>query len=621
VRNVKSVIKKREMKAALVAMLAAVVLAMAFSAWATNSWDSSTETVTIDERLLPTEGENEESGLKKTIGALQTPPNPTAIKTLIIKPSAAPVISSDPSAMWKGGIITWEDMNYIGDSMDHVETIDMRGANTLQGSPLLVTELWFTALKTMYMPEGITRITKDSFEDGLPKIETIVFPLTLETILDSFQNVGATANTSLTLVFTNPTPPAVSNDAFGGSTTIGKVIVPSGKEQPYKDALSEDWAGKITSVTSITPSPATLESAGGSVSVTVSGSNLSTDLKIAVDGNVVSQDNPIASTTGIRVNGVSIDRNPGASDVKHTLTVVFGDLTVPGVSADVTVKANVIRVSSPDQIISVDVPAAGDYVDVLYSGDVTPNPYPYDKREGTILFEYPVSRFTTLPASGDNSVTFAANGLLIPSGTSLAVTFKPEVGDSTPPVTVNATVVDDKTRIVVNTETLPPGNYEVTFNSSGNPRFSGTLSNEYAHNISGWIELEASDTPAKGIMASAYLVPSGDLLLAPPGVIVSFAVLRSNGIPVLADVTKSTDVLGAVDEFQLAPDGLADDTYIVTARAAGFGFASDDVRIGSGDIPPGPDPTRGGGGGCSAGAASMMALAGAALVLWNKRMR
>jgi hypothetical protein len=636
------------MKAALVAILAAMLLSAAFSVWAANSWTVSAGTLVIDEKLPAALGSLHNGDILNS-GIFQLISNDKisgfkstdlgSVKHLIITDNAANVVSTADNAQYAGtggtgGIITWEDMAFIGASMDQVETVDMRGANALHGAELFMNSTgWFASLKAMYLPEGIEAISRDSFNGCLPKIETIVFPSTLKTINRSFASVGPTGG-AITLVFTGALPPTtVSPDAFGGTTSIGKVIVPSGKEIPYAAALGTILAGKITSVTSITPSPATLESTGGSVSVTVSGHNLSTGLRIAVDGSVVSHDAPVvvSGTNNIQVNGVRIAPNTGTAAAVRTLTVLLDGITAPGISANVTVKAAgspppTVKVTSPDKIISVDVPAAGDFVYVLYSGDVTPKAY--DKRAGTILFDYPESRFTAAATSAGDSVMFEADGLLIPKGASLTVTFTSVTVDpvtravsATRTVSADRTVIADvlenRTRIVVaNMESLPSGYYEVKFNSAGNPQFNGTLSKSYAHNVPalGTITLVVSDTPAKGIMASALLLSGG---LPAPGVTVSFTVSNSAGTPVTG-LTRVTDYTGAISVFQLAPDGLTDDIYEVTAEAEGFEYTEEYVQIGSG-VPPAPRPRRGGG--CSAGAASMMALAGAALVLRNKRKR
>jgi hypothetical protein len=289
-------------KAVTFAAVAGVFALTITVAWAVNRLETDAErlTLVIDETLaVATRDDPASSGIAQAIKSLDNKgENVTArissIDVVRVKPSATPEIKSDDARLlFEGGIITWEDMAYLGSSdiWQSLKVIDMRDANTLHSSD---TAIWvagtitFPHLKELYLPEGVAIIPDNSFNEvgGAPYLEYIQFPTTLERIDEAFKGISNSADNPLKLVFTGSVPPAISPDAFG-DVRIGAVTVPEGLEGEY--ATIDKFASNLAYIESIDVAPKSLKITKSvdvlSVDVTIFGKSLdliSTDIGIAV---------------------------------------------------------------------------------------------------------------------------------------------------------------------------------------------------------------------------------------------------------------------------------------------------------------------------------------------------
>ncbi|MDR1019345.1 MAG: leucine-rich repeat domain-containing protein [Synergistaceae bacterium] len=362
--------------ATLAAVLAVFALAISV-AWAANTWDPVSGTLTIDERITSTEYTGnflrdayKSSGIYQYLSAAGAIPgfnvaNIDTVKKIVITHNAAPTSTDDSSKIYGdlsdlgvGGLITSEDMAYLGfsDIWTNLEVIDMSAANTLQGTSLLVANsndngMVFAKVREIRLPNGLAVIPTGSFiEPGvLPYLEYIQFPPTLTSIGGSFQNISISADKPLTIVFSGDVPPNVSANAFD-NVNIRTVLAPNGSGDVYDEAFLniDKMRNSFTFVRSIDVDEqqrvlTTLPTGPLSVDVTVSGKNLSlisNDIWIAVDG--VSSDKRLVLTdSGLGViSGVEIPRNDNTdrTDEQHTLTVLLDGIPVPDVSVTVTVK-------------------------------------------------------------------------------------------------------------------------------------------------------------------------------------------------------------------------------------------------------------------------------------------
>ncbi|MDR1019346.1 MAG: hypothetical protein LBL73_01185 [Synergistaceae bacterium] len=616
----------------LAAVLAVFTLVISV-AWGANNWDSATGTLTIVDPLAEVQFEHYmTSGIAQTVASLNSEDAANIvsddIKIVIIKPSATPVIkSTDDLASIDlllyhsgGGIITWEDMRYLAE-LHNLKSVDMRGANTLY-SPFTVLDvaagdILYNSLEEMYLPEGIAIISKDSFSatNVLPAIKKIVFPSTLEVIsADTFKGIGTDPN-SITLVFTGPTAPVIAGSAFSGGTSekIGKVIVPQESSLDYAGALGSTIAGKISYVESITAVPTTLPSDGGTVDVTVAGKNLDKTFRIAVKGTLLEKEPvPGAVVDSWVVSGVSIPGNTTSQPVTYKITSVLDGVTVPGVSADVTVAAAARQlVSSPDQIISVDV--EGNKASWIYRDTPTVVHSLVGTESNPVVFKYPERMFDLTQQSID-TVVYKAGALLIPNGVSLDVTFTPISGGQ--PITIKTRTQvneDNDTYFEIPLDTLTTGNYTVAYaspdNSNSRVIFEGTLEDFYYSTSSSYISMFAWPISGKGgIAASAKLVPPGAV-----GTPVTFRVSRSQSL--VTEVPGITDASGSTGSVTLVADGLPYGNYTVTATASGYDSSSAPVNVGGGDS------SDTGGGGCSAVTSPLLLIAGATVMAWTSKRR
>jgi hypothetical protein len=344
-----AIVKKGAVFSVMLAVLAIVIS----SAWAVseNNWSPVNGILTIEETLgKSTKNNPDSSGVAQAIRSLNinvVSIDIASIDTVIIKPGAATANTSIEGALQSGDIITWEDMAYLGskDIFPNLRVVDMRGANTLQNSTLWVGNyMEFPKLEELYMPEGIEVISGDSFSHGnLPVIKTIVFPSTLRHIEKSFHKVGSDGY--ITLVFTNPSAPVISGDAFKG-TSVDRVLIPNVLTQEYEEyvealtgKIGDNVKSKLSYVKSIIPSPKELVSSGGTIDVEITGYNLPAGLKIAVDGVASGTTTTPSGETSVTVSGVNILPNKSPASVKHKLTVLTSEgVAFPGISADVTVE-------------------------------------------------------------------------------------------------------------------------------------------------------------------------------------------------------------------------------------------------------------------------------------------
>ncbi|MDR1514907.1 MAG: leucine-rich repeat domain-containing protein [Synergistaceae bacterium] len=344
-------------KGAALAVILAVVALTVTVAWAVNSWDSTTKTLTINDPITtisqdlanPREGYLY-SGIYNSISPDRKIPGFTyadvkSVEKIIITRNAAQTSSDNPADMYSqyggvGGLVTWEDMAFLGSSdiWQSLKVIDMSEANTLQGAPLYVANsddngMIFRGLEELYLPNGITVIPDGSFNETgvLPGIKYIVFPKTLKSIDSAFHGVGS--DNTITLVFTGLTPPAISADALSGSNVVA-VIVPKGSESDYETKLPAGLTNNISYIRSIGVSPDLLSSDGGSVDVTIDGLHLGSilsDIRIAVDGT------PSDILISPDQRGVNIPGNRTLDRITHTLTVLLKGKPYEGISATVTV--------------------------------------------------------------------------------------------------------------------------------------------------------------------------------------------------------------------------------------------------------------------------------------------
>jgi hypothetical protein len=614
-------------KGAALAVMLAVLAIVISSAWAVgkNSWDSARRILTIEETLgKSTKNDPASGGVAQAIRSLDinvVSIDIASIDTVIIKPGAAAANTSIEGALRSGDIVTWEDMVYLGspDIFKNLRVVDMRGANTLQNSTLWVADyMKFLTLEKLYMPEGIEVISGDSFSHGnLPKIKTIVFPSTLKHIENSFHDVSS-KDIGLTLVFTNPSAPVISGDAFLGSS-IDRVIIPStsvSERDKYLLALGKskitDFPAKFSYATSITPSSDDLGSYGGTINVVITGSNLPSDLKIAVDG--VASGAP-AATSGatVIVGGVNIPRNDSPGDVNRKLTVLTSkDVAFPGISANVTVRGTGYDVPGTDRIISVDI--AGNIVTWVYSDDVTAPQSRDTSLAGKPVFRYPESRFALAPSpTVSGSVSVNADALLIPEGVSLDVKFEP-VPLISEPRTFECVVKrspDNKTYFEVKTADLPAGHYKVTFESKDCPAiFRGTLKTDYAYGVQHSITLSANYTDKNEIVAYATVLSAN---VPVPGVPVTFKVTDTRtGVPVGTSPVRNTDTQGMTDIVTLTEGGLGYGVYNVEAITEDYGTDAQIITI---------EKLNKGGGGCSTAASPLLLIVAVALMASGVRKK
>ncbi|MDR1021633.1 MAG: hypothetical protein LBL73_12795 [Synergistaceae bacterium] len=362
--------------ATLAAVLAVFALAISV-AWGAvkSSWDNDTKTLiihdwltTVSQDLVNPRLGYLHSGIYQLLSSTDGIPGFTladvkSVKTIIISTDATQASPGEPADLYSGyqgysgigGLITWEDMAYLGSSdiWESLEVIDMSHASTVKSAELRVANsndngMVFAKVREIRLPNGIAVISKDSFiEPGvLPLLEYIQFPPTLTDIYDSFHGVGTGTDKPLMIVFTGDVPPAISDDAFPG-VVIGAVLIPNGGEDVYTKILPSRLGPNIVFVRSIDVDEqqrvlTTLPTGTLSVDVTVSGQRLeliSDDIRIEVDG--VSFDKPLEYIAGKYVApGVVIPRNENTdrTDERHTLTVLLNGTRVPDVSVTVTVK-------------------------------------------------------------------------------------------------------------------------------------------------------------------------------------------------------------------------------------------------------------------------------------------
>ncbi|MDR1979092.1 MAG: leucine-rich repeat domain-containing protein, partial [Synergistaceae bacterium] len=335
-----------------IASLALCALLLSTSgAWAANSWNGTTGTLTIDYPLAPliSTDFSRTGGLQQAMQVLAINSLGT-VRELIIKPSAAP--GGTPAT---GGVITWEDMWYIatGQSteasfdlathgMENVVSIDCTGAHG-PGVGAHISEgigTFLTKLAFLSLPEGIEEIRRGAFIST--DLRVVILPESLKSI-----SADVFSDDLRTVVFrgANPSLLTIEPEAFHSASGTLTVIVPPGTEGTYGNILGAAGVNTpvVSSVGTITLTPATLPSTGGTVKASIAGSGFTGQtITVLRDGA-----NPVVTTNNtatLASADVVIPANTGTTAVSHDITVQVNGVLLPDVKATVTVSAP----TSPD---------------------------------------------------------------------------------------------------------------------------------------------------------------------------------------------------------------------------------------------------------------------------------
>jgi Synergist-CTERM protein sorting domain-containing protein len=326
-------------------------LMTAGGAWAASSWSLGSGKLVIDDPLpgvyLGTDGtigpddigglqqllsgDRYPAGVKTTVP--QIPPNfgtppLTAVRELIITPNAA------PGGTYEGGnAITPPDLNYIGTWLTGLVSLDCTGAKTLPNGVIgeNSTKL-LTSLKFLSLPDNVVLISEDAFSDnGFGSLETIILPTSVALISED-----AFPSSLKTIVFRSQTPPEIRAGAFNSVNL--NVVVPRGQESIYAAALLGKGIATptIPAVASIVPSSTDLSSAGGTLTVKVTGTNLVAPITVLVSGDAYAATINTAKTEAVTGNA-TLPANTGTAAVTYTIAATMAGVEIQGLSATVRV--------------------------------------------------------------------------------------------------------------------------------------------------------------------------------------------------------------------------------------------------------------------------------------------
>lgn len=270
-------------------------------------------------------------------------------------------------------------------------------------------------------------------------------------------------------------------------------------------------------------------------------------------------------------------------------------------------------VPKPDQIAKVEVDDNKVYVTYI-NGDT--NEFDLDEL-ASLKIVYGASKFYVETHSDESIRATARDGAIIDAGATLEFTAASLTGSNESYILPGVVaIINGKTVITVDTSSLPPGMYDISYTGTsgadGKLEYSGLLFDGFAKTLepTKTLTLTVSLTTAgDGILASAY-VKSGDE--SPSDIDVTFSVFDDDRAKVITDVPKTT-VNGHVETFYLVPNGLASGRYIVTATTYGFGAGTKTISVGK---------TGGSsGGGCDSGLGWAGIALGAAVAATRRKRK